>query len=67
VTADSGKHGCWRAVARAVSAQLCPHPKWLRGPPNDYLLKKVMLHLGAEWTSKQNNLKADIILAETGP
>jgi len=26
-----------------------------------------MLHLGAEWTSKQNNLKADIILAETGP
>jgi len=27
----------------------------------------VMLHLGAEWPSKQNTLIADTILTESGP
>jgi len=30
-------------------------------------IKKVVLHLGEKWTSKQNILIADKILAEPGP
>jgi len=53
----------------AAAAQLFP-PKCLQGPANGDLQKNVfdvMLHLEAEWPSKQNILIADTILAEPGP
>jgi len=44
-------------------------PQMLTGAPLMVIYKKsyVMLHLEAEWTSKQNILIADTILAEPGP
>ena len=54
-------------TSSAVSAQLCPTQNAYRCPPNGDLQKKVMLHLGAEWSSKQYILIADIISAEPGP
>ena len=56
-------------ASSAVSAQLCS-PESLKGRPNGDLQKNVfdvMLHLEAEWPSKQNILISDIILAEQGP
>jgi len=53
----------------AESAQLWP-PKMLTEAPLMVIYKKVfdvMLHLGAEWPSKQNTLIADTILTESGP
>ena len=43
-------------------------PKMLTRTPLTVIYKKsyVMLHLEAEWTSKQNILIADTILAERG-
>ena len=39
-----------------------------KGPPNGEFKKScVMLHFEAEWTSKENILIADTILAEPGP
>ena len=57
-----------KVISSAVSAQLCP-PKMLPKAPLMMIYKKscVMLHLEAEWTSKQNILIADTILAEPGP
>jgi len=56
-------------VGSAVSAQLCPPPKLLTRAPLMVIYKKsyVMLNIEAEWTSKQNILIADTILAEPGP
>jgi len=56
-------------VPSAVAAQLCP-PKMLAGGPLTVIYKNVfdvMLHLEAEWPSKQHILIADTVLAESGP
>ena len=47
-----------------------PPPNAYKAPPNGDLLRKifdVMLHLEAEWPSKQNILITDTILGESGP
>jgi len=51
----------------AVSAQLCPTKNAYKGPLMVIHKIFVMLHFEAEWTSKQNILIADTILAEPGP
>jgi len=56
-------------ASSAVAAQLFP-PKLLTGAPLLVIYKNVfdvMLHLGAEWPSKQNILITETILAESGP
>ena len=59
------KHAVWSVPYQPnfVQPQMLPRvPKW-------WFIKKsyVMLHLEAEWPSKQNILIADTILAEPGP
>jgi len=57
-------------LTSAVSAQLCSPQNDSKAPPLMVIYKKVMLCykvMLCEWTSKQNILIADTILAEPGP
>jgi len=54
------------ALGSAVAGRHCPSRNAYRGPPNGDLVFDVMLHLEAEWPSKQNILIADTILTESG-
>jgi len=56
-------------ITSGVAAQLCAPLKMVAGGTLMVIYKKsyVMLHLEAEWRSKQNTLNANTILAEPGP
>ena len=56
-----------RCAQCRISPTLPPPRKCLQGPPWWLFIKNVMLHLVAEWPSKQNILIPDAILAEPGP
>jgi len=62
---DKDENCCWQC---RISPTL-PPPKLLTRAPLMVIYKKsyVMLNIEAEWTSKQNILIADTILAEPGP
>ena len=65
VKVEGCRHRFCSAELSAVALQLWA-PQMLTGTPNGYLQNShIMLHL--EWTSKQNILIADTILAEPGP
>ena len=72
-----GKSKVWCNLRKLLVVDAVPYqpnsgpPKMLSGPSPMLIYKKkvfdVMLHLEAEWPSKQNILIADTILAEPGP
>jgi len=75
VTELTTKIGCSKPDRSRWMQQPVPYqpdfgpPKHLQGPPNGNLQKKffdVKLYLETEWSSKENILIADTILAEPG-